>query len=123
MSDSDIYKNREALPFGNKSPKKPRRRRKESRRAFDDHERKRRSKNSGLRRMLHLARKKDNEKYFWGSIGTVFIVVLVVIAVWQFVIMEHLVRTQEKKDDYLQYQPSIPEKASPESGMPDSVPE
>ena len=80
----------------------------------EDHNRKRRSKNSGIRRLLHLSRKSDNEKFFWGSIGAVTLIVLVIIAIWQFVIAEHLVRSEESENDYIHYQDSIPE--SPESG-------
>ena len=110
---SDIYKKREAMPFdGNKKPPKSRKRRSSSRAVFDDdHSRKRRSKNSGLRRFLHLSRKSGNEKFFWGSIGAVLLVMLVIIAIWQFVIAEQLVRTEESKNDYREYQPSIPENA------------
>jgi hypothetical protein len=110
MSDTDIYKNREAMPIGGKSPKKKRHRRSASRRAFDeDHNRKRRSKNSGFRRLLHLTRKSDNEKYFWGSIGITIVVVLVLIAIWQFWVAEVLVRSEESKNDYMEYQPHIPQ--------------
>ncbi|MDF7825535.1 hypothetical protein P4B35_16030 [Pontiellaceae bacterium B12227] len=109
MSDTDIYKNREAMPVGNKPPHKRRRRRKKTQRAFDDHDRKRRSKNSGLRRLLHLSRKSENEKVIWISAGVLFAVVLIVIAIWQFVIKEQLVREQETADQYIEYQPNIPE--------------
>ncbi|VGO16604.1 hypothetical protein PDESU_05195 [Pontiella desulfatans] len=109
MSDTDIYKNREAMPIGNKPPNKRRKRRSTSHRAFDDKSRKRRSKNSGLRRLLHLSRKSDNEKYFWGTMGILIVVVLAVIGIWQFVIMEYIVRSEETKNEYLKYQRSIPE--------------
>ena len=111
MSDTDIYKNREAMPFdGKKVPKKRRRRRSSAEHVFDeDHNRKRRSKNSGIRRLLHLSRKSDNEKFFWGSLGAVVVVVLAILAIWQFVIVEHLVRSEETENEYIQYQPSIPE--------------
>ena len=109
MSDTDIYKERESIPVGNKSPRTKRQRRKESRRAFDDKDRKRRSKNSGLRRLLHLLRKSDNEKYFWCSMGVLFIGLLLIIAIWQFVVVENAIRSDEIKDEYMSYQPSIPE--------------
>ena len=106
MSDTDIYKKREPMPYGSRHPKRPSRRRRssESQRAFDDHSRKRRSRNSGLRRILHLYRKSENEKYFWWTIGTTLAVVLLVLAVWQFVIREVQIRKQSEQDDYLQYQ-------------------
>jgi hypothetical protein len=110
MSDTDIYKNREAMPMGGpKNPKKRRKRRTTTQHAFDDRPRKRRSKNSGLRRLLHLSRKSDNEKFFWGAMGISAVVVLVIIAIWQFWIAEMLVRSQEKKNEYMRYQPSIPQ--------------
>ena len=111
MSDTDIYKNREAMPTGGKSPRKKRHRRSASRRAFDDHDRKRRSKNSGVRRFLHLARKSDNEKFFWGSMGITAVVILVLIAIWQFWISEVLVSSEEQKDEYMQYNSNIPHSA------------
>lgn len=111
MSDTDIYKNREAMPAGGKSPRKKRHRRSASRRAFDDHDRKRRSKNSGFRRFLHLARKSDNEKFFWGSMGITVVVILVLIAIWQFWIAEALVRSAEQKNEYMQYKSNIPQSA------------
>ncbi|MDF7807224.1 hypothetical protein P4E94_07230 [Pontiellaceae bacterium B12219] len=109
MSDTDIYKNREAMPIGNKPEKKRRRRRSGSNRAFDDHSRKRRSKNSGLRRLLHLARKSKNEKIIWISMGVLFVSILIIIAIWQFIILEYQVRQQERSDDYIEYQREIPE--------------
>lgn len=109
MSDTDIYKNREALPVGNKPPDKRRRRRKTTRRAFDDNDRKRRSKNTGFRRLLHLFRKSENEKVIWISFGVLFVVILIGVAIWQFFITEQLVREQETADQYIEYQPHIPE--------------
>ncbi|WP_372796360.1 hypothetical protein [Pontiella sp.] len=109
MSDTDIYKKREAMPMG-KTPEKKRRRRRSSSapRAFDDKNRKRRSKNSGIRRMLHLSRKSENERIIWISVGVIFLVLLVTVALWQFVIQERLVREQERSDDYIEYNPNIP---------------
>lgn len=91
MSDSDIYKSREPIPQTPNDPRlrKGRRRRSSSLRPFDDHERERRSGNSGLRRFLHLSRKKENEKSFWWGFLIVVVFVLVVIGVWQFWYMEH----------------------------------
>ncbi|MDH3981852.1 MAG: hypothetical protein OES84_03005 [Kiritimatiellaceae bacterium] len=109
MSETDIYKNREALPSGApKPPRKNRKRRSNSQRAFDDRPRERRSRNSGMRRFLHLSRKKDNEKVFWWTILISILVVLSLIAFWQFVIFENMVRSEEQKDDYMKYQRDIP---------------
>jgi cytoskeletal protein RodZ len=109
MSDTDIYKKREAMPIGNKPEKKKRRRRSGTNRAFDDHSRKRRSKNSGLRRFLHLSRKSKNEKVIWISVGVLFIVILLIVGIWQFVILEYQVRQKEQSDDNVKYQRSISE--------------
>ncbi|MDF7799776.1 hypothetical protein P4C99_09885 [Pontiellaceae bacterium B1224] len=95
MADTDIYKNREPLPMGNKPEKKRRRRRSESQRAFDDHSRKRRSSNSGLRRILHLSRKSENDKKIWIAAGIFLVALLIVVAIWQFVIVEYQVEKQE----------------------------
>jgi hypothetical protein len=111
MSDTDIYKKREAMPMGKTPQKKQRRQRSKSRRAFDDHSKQRRSKNSGLRRFLHLARKSKNEKLIWGAVGILLVIVLVIIGIWQFVISEYLIRQQESESQYIEYQPHIPEAA------------
>ena len=110
MSDTDIYKNREQMPYSNRGPKNARKRRRSSKesRAFDDHSRKRRSKNSGVRRWLHLYRKKDNEKVFWWVVLGGIVVIMVLLAVWQFGIREYMIRQQEQHDDYSQYQEPLP---------------
>lgn len=113
MSDTDIYKNREAMPMGKKPEKKKRRRRSRSQRSFDDHSsRKRRSKNSGFRRFLHLSRKSDSEKMIWSTMGVLLLAMLIIIAIWQFVIAEQLIRKQEKEAEYIEYQPHIPNNVS-----------
>ena len=109
MSDTDIYKNREPLPYGNKRPKRSSRRRSDSSRAFDDHSRKRRSKNSGLRRLIHLYRKKENEKLIWWSVLVSVAVILIVLAIWQFWIRELMIRSQNEEMHYAQPQLAIPE--------------
>lgn len=109
MSDTDIYKNREAMPLGKKPEKKKRRRRTGSERAFDDHSRKRRKKNSGLRRFLHLSRKSENEKVIWSTIGILTLILLIAVAVWQFFISELLIRQQEQETERVEYQPHIPD--------------
>ncbi|MDZ8117440.1 hypothetical protein [Pontiella agarivorans] len=107
MSESDIYKKREPIPMGKKPEKKRRRRRSDSHRSFDDHTRKRRSKNSGLRRLLHLSRKAENEKVIWTAFGVGLLIVVVAIAIWQFFIQERLVRQEENNKDYAEYLPVI----------------
>ncbi len=102
MSDSDIYKSREPVPqAASDDPRfrKGRRRRSSSLRTFDEQDRKRRSKNSGLRRLLHLFRKSDNEKHFWWGILAVTVVLLVSIAIWQFLYMEYVARKQARQDE------------------------
>ena len=109
MSDTDIYKNRERMPYGGKRPKRStRRRRSGSQRAFDDQSRKRRSKNSGLRRLLHLYRKKENEKVVWWSVLTCTLVILTLLAIWQFGIREAIIRSQNEQTQYIQPQSDIP---------------
>lgn len=110
MSETDIYKQREPMPMGKKPDKKNkhRRRRTSPQRAFDDKSRKRRSKNSGLRRILHLSRKSENEKVIWTVFGIGMFFIIVLIALWQFFIQEKLIREEESQNDYMEYQPSIP---------------
>lgn len=63
--------------------------------------------------MLHLYRKKESEKVFWWSVLGTFVAVLAILAIWQFGIREHLIRKQEKQDDYLQrQQPALNEEPS-----------
>ncbi len=106
---SDIYKQREPMPYGNRSPKRSGRRRRSSgpKQPFDDHSRKRRSTNSGLRRLLHLYRKKENEKVFWWSVLGTVVVVVGLLAIWQFGIREYQIRKQNNRDDYIQHQQPI----------------
>jgi flagellar biosynthesis/type III secretory pathway M-ring protein FliF/YscJ len=100
MSDTDIYKKREPMPYGSQKPQRPKRRRRSSshKRSFDDKERKRRSKNSGFRRLLHVYRKKESEKVFWWVVGGTTFVVLLLLAIWQFVITELILRAQEEAE-------------------------
>ncbi len=108
MSDTDIYKTRERMPYGDKKPKRStRRRRSDSQRAFDDHSLKRRSNNSGLRRVLHLYRKKENEKVVWWSVLVSAVVVLTFLAIWQFWIRELITRSQNEQMHYVQPQADI----------------
>ena len=110
MSDTDIYKKREPMPYGNKRPRRStRRRRSDSQRAFDDHSRTRRSKNSGLRRLLHLYRKKENEKVVWWSVLVSAVVILIAVAIWQFGIRELIIRSENEQTQYIQSQADIPE--------------
>ena len=95
MSDTDIYKNRERMPYGNKRPRRSTRRRSsDSQRAFDDHSRKRRSRNSGLRRLLHLYRKKENEKVVWWSVLACTLVLVFLAAIWQFWVRDLIMGVQ-----------------------------
>ena len=114
MSETDIYKKREPLPYGGKSPQRKhrRRRRSESHRRFDD-PKQRRSKNSGLRRLIHLSRKGENEKYFWTFLGVTLITLLVLVGVWQFFIREGMIQDLERQDDYMEYQRAVPESNEP----------
>jgi len=112
---SDIYKNREPLPRTPKEsrPKKGRRRRSASRRAFDDTgHRRRRSKNSGFRRLLHLSRKNKNEKRFWWGLLIAVVVGLVLLAIWQFLYLEHVAREQARQNEL--YVPLMPSESAAE---------
>jgi len=105
---SDIYKNNQRMPSSNPPPKQ--RRRASSRRAFDDKgDRQRRSRNTGLRRMLHLIRKGENEKVFWWSMLVAFVVILVAVAVWQFVVLENRAKQKSEESEYVKYQRNIPQ--------------
>lgn len=105
MSETDIYKNREPMPYSEgKSERTRHRRHSTHQRSFDDHTRKRRSRNSGLRRLLHLYRKKESEKIVWLSMLVLTVLVLLGIALWQYVIMEHRIRIEEEKNASVQTQ-------------------
>ncbi len=102
MSDTDIYKNRE--PTQQATPADPRyhkerRRRSSSHRVFDDKDRKRRSKNSGLRRLLHLSRKAENDKPIWVGMLVVVVVLLIGIAIWQFWYVEIVARRRSRANE------------------------
>ncbi|MEN7973412.1 MAG: hypothetical protein ABFR47_06220 [Verrucomicrobiota bacterium] len=97
MSDTDIYKSKKQAPV---APTKPRRRRSSSNSAFDETgNRRRRSKNSGVRRLLHLMRKSDNEKEFWLTVLIAIVVILSLLAIWQFWYLEHVARGQSRLDE------------------------
>jgi len=110
MEETDIYKNREPMPIGSgRTQKKHRRRRSRSEFAFDeDRPRRRRSSNSGLRRVLHLARKPHNQRKILIAIGAVTVVFLVFCAFWEFVVVENKAREEEKEHQYTQQSPDIP---------------
>jgi hypothetical protein len=117
MSDTDIYKKRESMPYGSgKAPeKKSRRRRSSSKRAFDDKERKRRSNNKGLRRFIHLAKKKEHERYFWIVLGVFIVVMILGVSIWQFGIREAKVRAEEAEYERSLKIERIPEADAQES--------
>ncbi len=94
--------------MGSRYPKRRRRRRTSTERTFDDKERKRRSSNSGFRRMIHLARKGEFQKFLWISIGVLTLALIVISAIWQFVIVDQIARAEEAKRDYIEHQPGIP---------------
>ncbi|MCF7816399.1 MAG: hypothetical protein K9M54_00825 [Kiritimatiellales bacterium] len=107
MSKTDIYKSREQAQMTSDDPrfrKVSRRRRSSSKRTFDVHERRRRKKNSGFRRLLHLFRKPDNEKNFWWGLLILFVVLLSLIALWQFWYVEYAARKNSDRNAI--YEPS-----------------
>ena len=96
---SDIYKNQQQMPVAATKPKR-RRRRSSSSTTFDDTgKRRRRSGNAGVRRFLHLFRKPANEKKIWWSTLIVIVVALTIIAIWQFLYLEHVARERSKKSE------------------------
>jgi len=101
MSETDIYKNRERTQMASDAPhaRKGRRRRSSNLSSFDETERRRRSKNSGFRRLLHLLRKSENERYFWKGFLVLILVLLALIGIWQFWYMEKMAREQTKEND------------------------
>jgi len=99
MSDTDIYKSREQSQHTSNASRSGRRRRSSSHHPFDEKDRRRRSKNSGLRRFLHLYRKGENEKHFWRGLLVAIVVIMILIAIWQFWYMEHVAREQSRQGD------------------------
>ena len=104
---SDIYKNQQQMPVAATKPK--RHRRSSGNAAFGDTgKRRRRSSNSGFRRFLHLLRKPAYEKRVWWGTLIVIVVTLSLIAIWQFLYLEHIARQQSKLNEMyvpLQSQP------------------
>ncbi len=87
-SSSDIYEVHESprLKQASQAPSKRRHRRRES---FDDAvtgdllaANRRRSRNSGLRRFLHLLKKPDYSKKFWLTVLGIFVAVILVLFIW-----------------------------------------
>lgn len=118
MSKTDIYASREQTqqPANQPSPRKGRRRRSSSHRVFDEHDRRRRGKNSGFRRLLHLARKSENEKRIWWGALIVAVVLLTVIGLWQFLYVEQVAREQSRKNEmYIPVQKAPSAESAPES--------
>ncbi len=96
---SDIYKNQQQMPVAATKPKR-RRRRSSGNTTFDDTgKRRRRSGNTGVRRFIHLFRKPANEKKVWWGTLIVIVVTLTIIAIWQFLYLEHVAREQSKKSE------------------------
>lgn len=96
---SDIYKNQQRMPFSGTKPKR-RRRRTPRIAAFDESgEKRRRSRNSGLRRVLHVMRKSDHEKKYWWGFLVLMVVLLTVIGIWQFWYLERVARGKAKQNE------------------------
>ena len=110
MEETDIYKKREPMPIGStRTQNKRRRRRSRSEYAFDeDRPRRRRNSNSGLRRVLHLARKPHNQRKILITIGVMTVLFLIFCAIWEFVVVENKARQEEKKFEYMEQSPDIP---------------
>ena len=102
MSQTDIYKNKEQVQStsdGSQSRKGRRKHRTSTPRTFDNHDRKRRSKNSGLRRFLHLFRKSENERAIWWGLLIVVVILLLLSAIWQFGYIEYVARQQSIENE------------------------
>lgn len=41
--------------------------------------------------------------------GILVLLMLIIIAIWQFVVAEHLIREQEKETEHMEYKPHIPD--------------
>ncbi|MBT8042883.1 MAG: hypothetical protein HKP10_07335 [Kiritimatiellales bacterium] len=108
MPETDIYNNREPMPIGNRYPKRRRRRRSAEDRAFDDKQRKRRTSNSGFRRMIHLARKSEFQKFLWIGIGVLTLALVLLSAIWEFVIIPQMAEAEDEKLEYIEHQRKIP---------------
>ena len=94
MSKTDIYNTREPLKAPT-TPSSKKRRRSESTKKFGvEQNRKRRSRNSGLRRMLHLMRKPENDIKIWVTIAVLIAVVLTGLGIWQFWYVDHQIEKQ-----------------------------
>ena len=110
---SDIYKQRPEIPVA-KSVNRRRRRRSAADGTFDETKtRRRRSKNSGLRRLLHLFRKEENEKRIWISALVVALVVLLIVGIWQFWYLEQEARQRAREQDKYQQPRGIPRSTQP----------
>ena len=95
MSKTDIYNTREPIKSSSVSASKKRRRRSESSKTFGvEQPRKRRSRNSGLRRLLHLSRKSENDKKIWITIFVLIAVALTWIGIWQFWYLDYQIQKQ-----------------------------
>ena len=112
MSDIDIYTNREqdrSVPPPSTTGKR-RRRRSSKRQLFDDEgNRNRRSKNSGFRRLRHLSKKGANGKKFWWGLLVSIVVALILIAIWQFWLLEQIAREQSRRDERHAPLPNLPQ--------------
>ena len=105
---SDIYKQRPEIP-AEKTVNRRRRRRSAADGTFDETKtRRRRSRNSGLRRLLHLFRKEENEKRIWISALVVALVVLVIVGIWQFWYLEQQARQRAREQEMYQQPRGIP---------------
>ena len=110
---SDIYKQRPQITAAKPRPGR-RRRRSSADGTFDENKpRRRRSRNAGLRRLIHLFRKDENERTSWVSALVIALLVLVVVGLWQFWYREQLVRKKTREKEQARPVQSIPR--SPES--------
>ena len=96
MSETNIYK-RQELPPGKGKKRRPKRR-VPRRTRFDDHShRKRRSKNSGLRRLLHIYRKESAQKHLWRGVVIFLLIGIVLAAIYQFWYLDKIVQKEMRE--------------------------
>ncbi len=96
MADTDIYKNRERMPASRESTRRYTKRRRRS--TSSDQPRKRRSRNSGFRRLLHLYRKKKNQRIIMWAIAVMIIALLVYAVFWDLIVRPQ--KSQDKENPF-----------------------
>ncbi len=100
MADTDIYKSRERMPVSRENTRRYSKRKRRSSHGDEERPRKRRSKNSGLRRLLHLYRKEKSQRIFLWIIVILVIALLVYAIIWDLVVKPK--KIYEKENPFTQ---------------------